>query len=92
MYGNRLQDKAIIVIGSGSGIGAATVRRLAAEGARVCAADINEAGAKAVADEVVAMGGEAFAVSVASSTLRFVSISIRSRSTPAMPMATRRSR
>jgi NAD(P)-dependent dehydrogenase (short-subunit alcohol dehydrogenase family) len=38
---NRLKDKAIIVIGSGSGIGAATVRRLAAEGARVCAADIN---------------------------------------------------
>lgn len=35
---DRLKDKAIIVIGSGSGIGAATVRRLAAEGARVCAA------------------------------------------------------
>ena len=62
MHGSRLKDKSIIVIGSGSGIGAATVRRLAAEGARVCAADINEAGAKAVADEVVAAGGEAFAV------------------------------
>jgi NAD(P)-dependent dehydrogenase (short-subunit alcohol dehydrogenase family) len=62
MHGSRLKDKAIIVIGSGSGIGAATVRRLAAEGARVCAADINEAGAKAVADEVVAAGGDAFSV------------------------------
>ena len=61
---SRLENKAIIVIGSGSGIGAATVRRLAAEGARVCAADINEAGAKAVAEEVVAAGGEAFAVHI----------------------------
>jgi len=58
----RLQDKAIIVIGSGSGIGAATVRRLAVEGARVCAADINLAGAEAVAADVVANGGDAFAV------------------------------
>jgi NAD(P)-dependent dehydrogenase (short-subunit alcohol dehydrogenase family) len=57
-----LRDKAIIVVGSGSGIGAATVRRLAAEGARVCAADINEAGARAVADDVVAKGGDAFSI------------------------------
>jgi NAD(P)-dependent dehydrogenase (short-subunit alcohol dehydrogenase family) len=59
---DRLKDKAVVVIGSGSGIGAATVRRLAAEGARVCVADINEAGAKAVADEVIAKGGEAVPV------------------------------
>ena len=59
---DRLKGKAIIVVGSGSGIGAATVRRLAFEGARVCAADINEAGASAVAKEVVEKGGEAFAV------------------------------
>jgi NAD(P)-dependent dehydrogenase (short-subunit alcohol dehydrogenase family) len=59
---DRLKDKAVVVIGSGSGIGAATVRRLAVEGARVCAADINEAGAKAVADEVIAKGGEAVPV------------------------------
>lgn len=61
---DRLKDKAIIVIGSGSGIGAATVRRLAAEGARVCAADINLAGAEAVAAGVVQAGGEAFAVHI----------------------------
>jgi NAD(P)-dependent dehydrogenase (short-subunit alcohol dehydrogenase family) len=58
----RLKDKAVIVIGSGSGIGAATVRRLAAEGARVCAADINEAGARDIAAHITANGGEAFAV------------------------------
>lgn len=61
---DRLRDKAIIVIGSGSGIGAATVRRLAEEGARVCAADINEAGAARVANDVVARGGEAFATAI----------------------------
>lgn len=61
---DRLRGKAIIVIGSGSGIGAATVRRLAQEGARVCAADINLAGAQAVAADVVARGGEAFAVPI----------------------------
>ncbi|HEY4545237.1 MAG TPA: SDR family NAD(P)-dependent oxidoreductase, partial [Pedomonas sp.] len=59
---DRLKNKSIIVIGSGSGIGAATVKRLAAEGARVCAADINEAGARAVADDVTSKGGEAFPV------------------------------
>ncbi|MCP5165343.1 MAG: SDR family oxidoreductase [Pseudomonadales bacterium] len=58
----RLEGKAIIVIGAGSGIGAATVRRLAGEGARVCVADINAAGAKSVAEEVTAAGGEAFPV------------------------------
>lgn len=59
---DRLKNKAIIVFGAGSGIGAATVRRLCAEGARVCAADINQAGAKKVADDVVAQGGSAFSV------------------------------
>jgi NAD(P)-dependent dehydrogenase (short-subunit alcohol dehydrogenase family) len=58
----RLKDKAIIVIGSGTGIGAATVRRLCAEGARICAADINVRAAEAVAAEVSAAGGEVFAM------------------------------
>ena len=38
--------------GGASGIGAATVRRLAAEGARVAVADLNEDGAREVAAEV----------------------------------------
>lgn len=58
---DRLKDKRVIVIGSATGIGAATVKRLAAEGARVCAADINLEGAEATA---VAAGGEAFAVHI----------------------------
>ena len=43
----RLAGKCIIVIGAGTGIGAATVKRLASEGARVCVADINSDAAKA---------------------------------------------
>jgi len=58
----RLKDKAIIVIGSATGIGAATVRRLHAEGARVCAADINIKAAEALATELSGAGGEVFAV------------------------------
>ena len=38
--------------GGASGIGAATCRRLAAEGARVAVADVNEAGARSVASEI----------------------------------------
>lgn len=60
----RLADKAIIVIGAGTGIGAATVRRLAAEGARVCVADINVAAAEAVAADVASRSGSAFAVPI----------------------------
>jgi NAD(P)-dependent dehydrogenase (short-subunit alcohol dehydrogenase family) len=57
----RLRGKRILVIGSATGIGAATVKRLVSEGARVCAADINLTGAEAT---VRAAGGDAFAVSV----------------------------
>ena len=60
----RLQDRAIIVVGSATGIGAATVRRLADEGARLCLADINSEGAESLADEVRGNGGDAFAVPI----------------------------
>lgn len=61
---DRLRDKAIIVIGGGSGIGAGTVRRLLAEGARVCVADINLAAAEKVARDASAADGTAFALEV----------------------------
>lgn len=57
----RLAGKAVIVVGAGSGIGAATVERLCAEGARVCVADINLAAAEAVAARMTEAGHEAFA-------------------------------
>jgi NAD(P)-dependent dehydrogenase (short-subunit alcohol dehydrogenase family) len=61
---NRLKDKAIIVVGAGTGIGAATVMRLTSEGARVCVADINHEAAQATAARAKAKGGDAFAVPV----------------------------
>ncbi|HRO60746.1 MAG TPA: SDR family oxidoreductase [Burkholderiaceae bacterium] len=55
----RLKDKTAIVTGAASGFGAEIARQYAAEGAKVAVADINEAGAKAVAD---ALGASAIAV------------------------------
>ena len=51
----RLRDRVAFVTGGASGIGAATARRLAAEGARVVVADIDLPGACAVADEVAGL-------------------------------------
>jgi NAD(P)-dependent dehydrogenase (short-subunit alcohol dehydrogenase family) len=58
----RLQGRVAVITGAGSGIGLATARRFAAEGALVVAADLNEAAAKATAEEV---GGDAIGVDVA---------------------------
>jgi 2-hydroxycyclohexanecarboxyl-CoA dehydrogenase len=59
----RLADRTALVTGGASGIGAATCRRLAAEGARVAVTDVNLAGAQAVADEI---DGAAFELDVRS--------------------------
>ncbi len=60
----RLDGRAVIVVGAGTGIGAATVERLCAEGARVCVADVNIASAQAVAARMSAAGRVAFALEV----------------------------
>lgn len=57
-----LSGKIAVVTGGGSGIGAGLVRALAQEGARIAIADITPDTAHAVAEEVKAVGGEAFVV------------------------------
>ena len=58
----RVAGKAAIVTGAASGIGRATARVLAREGASVCVADVDEAGGRQVVDEIQATGGEAIFV------------------------------
>lgn len=58
----RLAGQVGIITGAGQGIGRVYALRFAREGARVVLADINEAGARAVAEEIAAFGGEAVAV------------------------------
>lgn len=55
MGARRLEGRVVIVTGAASGIGAACARRYAAEGARVVIADIDEAGAQAVARDTAGL-------------------------------------
>jgi NAD(P)-dependent dehydrogenase (short-subunit alcohol dehydrogenase family) len=58
----RLQDRVVVVTGAGSGLGLASARRMAAEGARIVAVDIDEKSGETAAKET---GGEFVAADVA---------------------------
>ena len=60
----RLDGKAAVVTGAGSGIGAASARAMASEGAKVACADIDLARAEATAKEIGNQGGDAFAIQI----------------------------
>jgi NAD(P)-dependent dehydrogenase (short-subunit alcohol dehydrogenase family) len=55
------RGKIAVVTGAGSGIGRAVAERLGGLGATVCAADINEPGARETAAGIAAAGGNAYA-------------------------------
>jgi len=59
--GGKLEQRVAIVTGAASGIGRATAFALAAEGAAVLVADVDDAGARAVAEEIARRGGRASA-------------------------------
>ncbi|HZF40205.1 MAG TPA: bifunctional rhamnulose-1-phosphate aldolase/short-chain dehydrogenase, partial [Blastocatellia bacterium] len=54
----ELDRQIIVVIGAGSGIGKATALRLVKEGAHIVCVDLDEAAAKATANEIIAKYGE----------------------------------
>lgn len=58
----KLDGKVAIVTAGGAGIGAATARRFAAEGAAVVVADLSGTRAEQVRGEIVAAGGRAAAI------------------------------
>ena len=55
----RYEGKRVLVTGAASGIGQAVARRLAAEGGTVACIDLDEDGARATAEGIVAAGGTA---------------------------------
>jgi NAD(P)-dependent dehydrogenase (short-subunit alcohol dehydrogenase family) len=58
----ELGGRRALVVGAGSGIGAASAEGLAAFGARVMCADVNQAAAQATAARITGLGGEAEAM------------------------------
>ncbi|MCZ0733611.1 SDR family NAD(P)-dependent oxidoreductase [Phreatobacter sp. AB_2022a] len=59
-----LNGKVVVITGGGGGIGSATCRRFAEEGARVVVADIDGEAAERVVDGIKSRGGEAIAMVV----------------------------
>ncbi len=54
---NRVKDKVALITGAASGMGEASARLLAREGAKVVLSDINEVDGQRIAQEIISQGG-----------------------------------
>jgi NAD(P)-dependent dehydrogenase (short-subunit alcohol dehydrogenase family) len=72
--GGRLEGRVAVVTGAAGGIGLAIAQRYAAEGARVCIADISGEQARVQAEKI---GGGAFSVSYNAATLASIAEMVR---------------
>lgn len=70
-------SRVAVITGAARGIGAATARRLAADGRAVAVLDLDEAACEAVASEITAAGGTAMGVGVDVSSAEQVEAGVR---------------
>ncbi|MBE3602149.1 SDR family oxidoreductase [bacterium] len=73
----KLDGKVAIVTAGGAGIGAATARRFAAEGAAVVVADLSGTRAEQVRGEIAAAGGRAAAIKIDASDPAAIEATVR---------------
>ncbi|MEH6571379.1 MAG: SDR family NAD(P)-dependent oxidoreductase, partial [Halioglobus sp.] len=59
---SRYNDKVVLITGAASGIGKASAERIASEGGKIVCVDRQREAVEQVAADIIAAGGEAFAI------------------------------